>query len=443
MEEVLIQDISGNRWIFSCNPQQELYYQINQSAKEILQSNMSPEFDAVTSADGTIHIAAQDAQGTLIYLHYDYQHWRKYPILQNKSGQQSISQIRLLHDGSHVNAFYLLQHNNRHMLIHHAFGTDGLSSTPEVLGYVHPSKRYCLAANGNADCRLFYFDEENTFCCKTFCLSNRVCQAADPPMPGAVRAASAIYDHTGILHTVCVTQQKSYYTISYCQEGKEPKLLSFGVDNVAALTVFVTEKRISVQWQERYNVYECISKDSGATFLKPLNLSATKGSGTKIIRVRLPANPLCLHISQCACIGTSPLNTDGLFSAPGKPAATRDERRRQRQGKQHKQPELTNFAAIQAQFSEMQETLQQLRNLSNSLASRMEKLEHLSAQRPAFAAIPPAQAAAARGDPPELQQPALKTDIDSGNVGEIDLENYQRFQQLSVDDIDFSSGQIF
>ena len=112
MEEVLIQDISGNRWIFSCNPQQELYYQINQSAKEILQSNMSPEFDAVTSADGTIHIAAQDAQGTLIYLHYDYQHWRKYPILQNKSGQQSISQIRLLHPAHRLR-------NTAKILLHH------------------------------------------------------------------------------------------------------------------------------------------------------------------------------------------------------------------------------------------------------------------------------------------------------------------------------------
>lgn len=446
MEEVLVQDISGNRWIFSCNSQQELYYQINQGAKEILQSHMSLEFDAVTGADGHIHIAAQDMQGTLIYLCYDFQHWRKYPILQSKSGQQHISQIRLLHDGTHANAFYILQHNQRHMLVHHAFGTDGLISTPEVIGYVHPSRRYCLAANSKADCRLYYFDQEDIMCCKSFRLSDRVCQTADLPMSGAIRAAAAIYDSSGTLHTACLAQQKSYYTISYCREGEEPKLLSFGVDNIAALAIFVTEKRISIQWQERYNVYECVSKDGGTSFLKPLNLSATKGSSTKIMRVRLAANPLCLQINQCACIGTSPLNTDDLFSASGRRAvsALAEHRQQYQSAPDRQQQTASRYAALQAQLSETQKNLQQLQGVVSSLLNRIEELEQAPAPQPPIPAVQTAQDGCAQSKPPELyQQPPPKTDIDSDKVGEIDQENYQLFQQMSIDDVDFSSGKIF
>lgn len=418
MEEMLVQDIAGSRWLFSCNQQKQLCYQTETGGREILLPDMSGEFDIVTGADGCIHLAAQDSKGTLLYLCYNGETWRKYPILHSKSEQQSIAQLRLFFDGTRIHAFYILQHHGRHMLVHHAFGTDGAANAPQPIGYVHPTRRYCAAADGKQTCHLFFFDEDSVLQYRQFHLSSHTCRIADPPLTGQIRAVSAICDKTGALHTVCLAQQKQYYTISYCRAGVPAKLLSFGVDNIAALAVVVTDKRVAVQWQERYHVYECASCDGGETFSKPCNLSVTKGGGTKLIRARRPANPWGLAVDRCACIGFVPLRCDTLFSnATAAPQLPQDYAR------QPPDP----LDALQAQLTQTQATVARLQQLVDSLLARQTAQD----------SPPPPK-------PPQSEEiPPPQAEINPDSVGEIDQENYKLFQQMTVEDMDFSAGQTF
>lgn len=424
MIEVLVQDAAGNRRLFTCNQQRQLCYQTESGRREVLLPDISGEFDVITGADGCIHLTAQDIHGTLLYLCYDGETWRKYPILHNKSGEQSITQIHLLHDGSYIHAFYILQHQGRHMLVSHVFGAGGSPSAPQPIGYVHPTRRYCAAADGRQTCHIFFFDEDSILQYRQFHLPDHTCHIAEPPMTGQIRAVSAICDHTGILHTAYLSQQKQYYTISYCHTGAAPKLLSFGVDNIAALTVVVTDKQITVQWQERYNVYECASRNGGLSFSKPRNLSATKGSGTRLIHVRQPANPWGLAVDQCACIGTTPLGGNGLFSMPvSSPPMPLQQHTAQTQWQSS-----DTLAALQVQVSETRAEVAHLQQIVNRLIS--------------------SQTAPARPSPPpeavlDNPKPEPKTEIDPDSVGEIDQENYKLFQQMTVEDLDFSAGQTF
>ena len=423
MEEVLVQDVAGSRWLFSCNGQKQLCYQTDPGGREILLSDMSEEFDIITGADGCIHLAAQDIQGTLLYLCYDGKTWRKYPILHSKSGQQSMTQLRLFSDGSQIHAFYILQHHGRHMLVHHAFGTDGGAAAPQPIDYVHPTRRYCAAADGKQTCHLFFFDEDSVLQYRQFHPSNNACRIADPPLTGQIRAVSAVCDRMGNLHTAYLAQQRQYYTIFYCRAGAAAKLLSFGVDNIAALAVVVTDKRIAVQWQERYNVYECVSGDGGETFSKPRNLSATKGNGTKLIRARQPANPWGLSVDRCACIGGSPLGCDALFSKPSSRPPTHKQTIQQTQWQP---PDALD--ALQAQLSQTQANVARLQQLVDRLLA-----SQIAQDSPSPPPKPP--------QPEEIPQP--KTEIDLDSVGEIDQENYKLFQQMTVEDMDFSAGQTF
>lgn len=417
MEQVLVQDAQANRWLFSCNAQQELCYQVNQGGREILQSDISGEFDATADTEGRIHLAAQDMQGTLVYLCYNSSIWRKYPILHSKSEKPCITQIRILHDGQQVHTFYILQHDGRYILVYHTFDANGSISAPKAVAYVHPSRRYCVAPDGKQTCHLLFFDEDNTLQYRQFRLPDGSCRTDQLPVTGQVRAASAICDAGGMLHLAFLTQQKQYYTLSYCQADGQPKLLSFGMDNISALAVIATEKRIIVQWQERYNVYECSTQDGGKNFSKPNNLSATQGSGTAICRVRRAAGSMGLQVDACACIGTHPLHTDSLFSTKADPPP-----------KMPRQQQIPQDAldALWAQLSQTQAEVTELRQIIHKLAFQ---------QNPQTAPVPP---------PPEKpSKPALKTDIDPDSVGEIDQENYQLFQQMTMDEVDFSSGQTY
>ncbi|MBE7030609.1 MAG: hypothetical protein E7409_04170 [Ruminococcaceae bacterium] len=410
MHEIFMTDTEQKRWVFWCNEKHELCYRKDGEKPEILQQEMSDEFDLVTDGQGRFHLIAQDRNGCIIYLFYDRIAWRKYRVLASRNQTRSISCFKVFYINDKICAFYILEHNERAMLVHHIFDRAHFSVSPSAVDVLGTSKSFAVAVDDSFDCHLLYIDQSETLQYKVYKWSTKSYLNRPCPIQDETRHVSAVCDRNDVLHLAYLTRMKNYFTVCYWNFlTRVRKVLSFGVDGISSPMVMVQNGQVRVQWKERDMCCECISNDNGETFRKPTPIDGTRGKSCIPVSVCGGADPLRKGIDRCIRASDGP----SIISGNNTPTP-----RIQTPGQEVEEFALHHANLFTAQKgSELAELRANLARHETELLTLKKQLEQLKTSLSS------------------LHSPSLSKD-----VGEINEENLKRFEQMQMDDLDFSDS---
>ncbi|MBE7036124.1 MAG: hypothetical protein E7403_02385 [Ruminococcaceae bacterium] len=111
----------GKWWHFFMKPFYGLCVRKREGSRfsnfEVLLEEAREDFCAISSAGG-IHVVCQDKNGSILYLFFEGEVWRKKVLLENKEAKVYPKHFQLLSVGGFINLFYTILHKEKHLLIH-------------------------------------------------------------------------------------------------------------------------------------------------------------------------------------------------------------------------------------------------------------------------------------------------------------------------------------
>jgi len=110
MQEYLVRH-HDKWWHFFIKPFYGLCYRRKEGVHflhfEVLLPDICEDFCALSSG-GQIHVVCQDKAGSILYLSYDGETWRKSVLLESKTASPYPKHFTLLPMGNHLNLFYII-----------------------------------------------------------------------------------------------------------------------------------------------------------------------------------------------------------------------------------------------------------------------------------------------------------------------------------------------
>lgn len=410
---ILLFDKTDCEWQFSCTQKGELIYSKNGENNQILLSNATDEFDLITDIDGNFHLVAQTADGNLVYLIYDFKNWKKYNILNSKSGNTAIKNIKIIFVGEKIHCFYALSFGGKNMLIHHVFSQNEHGNSPTVISYIASGKEFKIFADTAGNIHIFYFNEKSEFCYKIY---DTAYSDGVFPNNDDVAEICPVYDSDGISHFLYSARLKSYYTLTYFNSKfKEKKTISFGDSPLRDCRLQIREKNVLIQWRDGPNYYECTSPDKGASFKKPTQFNRNQSKKLSV-RLRSPFNPLCL-------------NADRIFLSPSEKKSRQTILYSKGKKTENKSPvvadgrELEHMNEFENKLNDHTRELARLSSSINSISEKLKALEKTFSER---------------AEKTHSNDIALPNDI-----GQINEENLKLFSSTDINDANFENSNIY
>lgn len=402
MDKILLNDIQGSRWIFDCDEKNRLFYSKNGLPKQILQSDITEEFDLITDEHGNFHLVTQSKDGSLIYFTYDFSNWKKYVILKSKSNNSSMRKFKLFASDGVLHCFYILELKGKAMLVHHIFSHTDQFGSPDVISYIDSSKSFSCAADNDGNIHIFFFDESGNLRYKVY--ANGITDDRTLSVEDHIKSIFTISD--GNIHIIYTAKMKSYCTLIYYNlTEKERKIISFSDSNIADIHIFIRDKNIFIQWRERTRCYQCISSDGGCSFKKPTHISETHNKRLETVRLRAEHNPYSFYADCC-------IIEDSGIPATNKPGNHTFSKKDYNIIDGSYSDELK---IIQSKIRENEKEIVRLNTIINTMSERLGALTKSL----------------------EVPPPTPEKELLSGsNVGEISEENYKRFKNMEIENIE-------
>lgn len=427
MDKILLNDRQGAQWVFRCNGKDQLCYCRDGAHEQILQSDVKAGFDLVTDEEGNFHMVVQALDGSLIYLTYDFDNWKKYIILQSKSSRSTMSRFKSFVLNEKIHCFYILDFSGKSMLVHHIFSPTEPAATPNVISYTDSAKNFSCVLDSDNRIHIFFFNESSRLQYKIY--HSGVYADSTVPVEDDIKDISVICDQIGV-HLLYTAKMKSYYTlIYYSLTAKERKIISFGDSNISTGYIYIHGKNIYVQWRERMRCYQCVSADGGITFKKPVHIAESRNKRTTDIRIRSRANPACANADRC--IALSDGSTIDILNAAD---CIGSHVKANLKGRNHK-PEKNDYNIIDGAYSDEIKMIQsKIRENEREIIRLNTIINTLSDKISAMAKI------SAEPSPPLPEEAAA---LNSEAVGEINIENYELFKNTDIENIDFENSITF
>ncbi len=420
MDKILLNDIQGAQWIFQCDGKGRLCYSTNGAPKQILQADMGGGFDIITDGVGHFHLVLQSTDGSLIYLTYDFTNWKKYVILKSKSNRSIMSRFKMFSVENRIHCFYVLTINDKSMLVHHVFSPTEQSATPQVIDYVDSAKSISIAADGKGALHIFFFDASGKFNYKL--LRRGKAEDCRLETEDDIKSVCCICDDA--IHLLYTAKIKNYYTlIYYSLSAKERKIISFSDSNISEIHIFTKGKNLFLQWRERTRCYQCTSSDGGNSFKKPVHITEGRGRRTETVGIRGEQNPLCHGADRCIAL------TDGERINPMNAAEIKPISRTVRNTSKE-----NSYNIIDGEYSD------RLKQMQSKIRENEKELVRLNTIISSLSEKISAIAKSAAASPPPVQQ--MRTG-DSGDIGDINEENYKLFNNTDIDDVEFDNIKTF
>ncbi len=408
MDKILLKDIRGGQWLFRFDGAGRLCYSKNGSAEHILAGDATEEFDLATDGEGNFHLVVQTADGSLIYLTYDFNNWKKYVILQSKSNRSAMSGFKIFVAEGKIHCFYKLLFKGKAMLVHHIFSPAEPPGEPNVVAYMAASESFSCAMDTDSSIHIFYFDEARLFHYKVYGADGYTDSSL--PVEDDIRDICCICGEGG-LHLLYTANVKAYCTLIYYNPNAgERKIISFGDSNISACCVYTEGKNVHVQWRERTRCYRCSSADGGVTFKKPAPIPEGRGKLASTIRLRSAHNPKGLECDRRIVSGTDVW--EGAAHTSGKDDKIHTPAKNDYNIIEAAYPD--EMKIMQSKIRENEKELIRLNAIISTLSDKISALTKNSVKAP----------------PPS---PTPQTELLSGeDVGEVDMKNYQLFKNILI-----------
>lgn len=407
MDKIILYDKLKNKWIFFVNEKAELCY-LKDNQEQILQSGVCPFFDLATDENGDFHLITQDSKGSLIYLVYDFENWKKYVILNSKTKDNTMKNFKVFIYHGEVHCFYLLCYGGRCMLIHHIFSPGEPPATPKV---IDSCKNFSCAMDPSGAIHIFYADDEDKFYYKVFDGNYRDEKFLTDDI---IKEIYPICDAEGNLHILYIARMTTFYTLIYF--SKERKIISFGENPPSELCLTKKDKGIVIQWRERTGYYQCYCTDGSLNFKKPTVIAESKLKKASLIRLRMAYNPTCVCVDKFIT-----LSNGNDFDIPY--ISTNKEKVNIQTNHKNKKSDYNDIdgkfqekiSKLQSKLSDTEKEILKLNSIINTLSDKISCMEKSSIQ------------------------PVLKL---TGNV-EKNEENYEAFQNTDIESAEFGDTKIF
>lgn len=358
MNELYLTDAYGTKWKFYVNNSNHLCIARGGIKDEILFKNVTNEYDIAVDEYGYFHILFEDTSGTLIYIKYDYNEWKKYEILKNKSSVPKISHIKLFMAGKIPIAFYSLEHDGKKLLAEQKI-REGVTTSPMIIDTLGKGEVFSALLDSEKCFHLLYKNEIGKPIYKTAPYGAKSFSSVEFLCEHDLVKTVLSEGKNSSVHFAYIANINSYYTVCYYNTKiRIIKSLAFGVSPKIAISLSTSDEKVCIRWLDGQRAYECVSADNGETFSKPANVS----KGGVAFRV-FSGN------SSNLCISETPLNTkmgnprtfQNAFSKPSESAEIKEKLRKT-------EAELKNI-------KEMYESLNsKLKNLAEKMDTRTSPL---------------------------------------------------------------------
>lgn len=237
---------------------------------EILLSDIEGDFSAALCG-GKIQLVCQDKNGCIILLTYDGNPWQKTELLKSRSLKPHAKFFTLVPMGSLVNLFYVINHDNKTMLIHQIL--DGTSKSPEAVDYIQPvGIRYFVATGITSDINLMYRNENGVLGSRVYRWSHKSFMPFIPFPSGGNALTPFVYIDADKTLFCAPPADNTALTLFLKNDAGEllKKQLSDFCSANSNPVIFVNKEKTIVQWCDNGCIMSSVSYDGGISFTKPV-----------------------------------------------------------------------------------------------------------------------------------------------------------------------------
>ena len=295
MSDVLIFDNKSKDKVISVNSLNELLYSVKGEKTDIIYKNVSADFDVIAEESGAISILAVTLSGSLVFFKFLNGEWKKYTVLDSRSGGKKINAVKMLKINGRIHAFYCISYDGRMMLIHHIFEGTDFSREPQVVDYIGLRCAYSVCTDDSWNIHIMYSDENASLKYTVFSNSQKRYSASAVISEEEVRSINCVFSDNTVF-AAYLSREHEYNVINCVRaDNGEKHTVGFGVDSLSEPCIFTDGFKIYVQWCERGNSFEC-SAGFDFRFSKPVSIGQNAG----ILRVRCLKNESLAGINKCA-----------------------------------------------------------------------------------------------------------------------------------------------
>lgn len=251
---------------------------------EILLKDIQEDF-CVIPLGNSIHAVCQDNSGSILYLKYSGGKWEKVTLLASKIGSPYPKYFRLVTVGSFINLYYVINHKEKHMLVHQIL--NGSSYEPTVVDYINMcAQPFSVCAHSSTDLSVCYANSQGICGIRTFRWSQKnyspfVRLPCDTPVFSPFIKIkdddTAFFVALGKLDLFCnliFMRREPDGTFS------EMSTVYLDCDKNTRPILFSDGSRLFIQWIENGNVMMSYSDDDGQKWKKPTKYM--RGSSTTV-----------------------------------------------------------------------------------------------------------------------------------------------------------------
>lgn len=403
MNELYLTDAYGTKWMFYVNNSNHLCYTRGGIKDEILFKNITNEYDITVDTYGHFHILLEDANGTLIYIKYNYNEWKKYEILKNKSSSPKISHIKLFMADKSPIAFYVLEHSGQKLLAEQKI-REGVSTAPMIIDTLEKGEVLSALLDSERCFHLLYKNELGKATYKTAPYGAKSFSSQEFLCEHDLVRTALLEDKSGYIHFAYIANINSYHTVCYYNtKNRLIKSLAFGVNPKVQITLAYSDEKIYVRWLDGQRVYECVSANSGETFTKPANVQ----KGAKSFRI-FSGN------SSNLCVSERPISASSKMNA---------------RTYQNPFPKSDETFKIKEKLQKTEDELKSIKEMYESLNN---KLNHLTTKLDTEKLLP--------SQPKPYQNEKYKYSDIKARLESSDEDMTEVFNKLSFDDISFDNS---
>lgn len=255
---IYIRKYDGNKW----------------SAGDIVLKGAINDFD-VYCTESQIHILAEKTDGNIFYTVYSLRERSQKNILTSKSHNPSISNIRLIYAGNFVHAFYILNHGNKKLLVHHL---PSKTQTPVVITEVSNDKYFVLSDSDDNIILFFERDNKNIKCnlnkSKNYLVQEIFTEISYKPLTACI-----------FTNDLCLLHEQNN-SIYFSVDTKTNVQISNIPANSVTPELFVYNGKIYSLLINQTTVYTYLSENGGKDFTKLMPQTITRTPKLKILKIR-------------------------------------------------------------------------------------------------------------------------------------------------------------
>lgn len=234
----------------------------------VILENVTNEFDGICDENGRMHFLIQSLDGSLIYIKHDNDTWKKYIVFKSKSKLAKMSNISLTWKKGILCGFYVIEYDNKYLLIKHIFSSSNLYATPEVVDVLDTRKIYSICYTNNNMTAIYYKNETGGIYSKTFDKFFKTIET------NIIDTEKPIYDFCAVsngndVSFAYITERKGYCVLIFSSVKASKKIITFAVPKNSHISMLNTDLYYMIQWTEGDNILCSESYNGGSDFSKP------------------------------------------------------------------------------------------------------------------------------------------------------------------------------